>query len=122
MKAISRIMNLKVMIIFIVMFSMVGLSGCAFKNYTSKQKYLAALDFFNNRVEQYAVAYDEASPETKAKWKKNVDPIIKKASTALVIWKMSIGTSEESSKEKVWNTIKNELINVLFESDIIKLE
>ena len=99
------------------------LSSCAGMSsapVTPQSKYYAALKFFNDTVEQYQAYYMAASPETKAKWKAEINPIIKQASAALDLWADAIGTYGAEASETKWLTMKTNLIAALIHYGMIK--
>lgn len=107
----------------------IGLSACATINalFTKKEltpaaRYYDALVTFNNNVSRYLEVYKLSDATTQAKWKKDIDPVVKTASTALDTWKKVLNTSESASKEQVWTDISKELLILLISSGIIQVQ
>lgn len=100
-----------------------GMVGCAQTwNLTPSAKYYSALKTFDQNIETYLVQYRAASPETQAKWKKNIDPLILAANQALQTWRLSMGTTSAASKEQAWLTAQRQVMGMLISSGIIKVE
>lgn len=116
-------LKLSVFVLFLSMM-ILSISSCSIlqSNLTPNQRYYAALKAFDDNVEDYLAMYKVAPAETQAKWKKNIDPVIKQANTALKAWKQALGTSEEASQEKVWMEVKDQLLAALFQYGIIQME
>jgi len=88
----------------------------------SEPRYYDALVTFNRNVEQYNAVYKLSDAATQAKWKANIDPIIRAASTALDSWKLSLNAPDAASKEAVWQDASKNLLAMLVASGIIKVE
>jgi len=101
-------------------------SSCAFFQATTgdkesmKEKYYAALRFFNDTVEDYIVYYNRADEETKAKWDREITPAVKKASVALDIWWDHINAETVNEKFAVWEKVKYELLLILMTNNLIR--
>ena len=89
---------------------------------TPVAKYYDALRTFNSNVEQYNAIYKLSTSETQAKWKVQIDPLIKMASSALDSWKAALNSPSALEKEKVWEAAKVNLLAALVTSGIIKVE
>ena len=66
------------------------IAGCAAWKISPEHTYLKALRHFNNTVETYEEHYQAQIPETQAKWKEQIDPLTKLASSALDTWRDAI--------------------------------
>jgi hypothetical protein len=109
-------------VILMMFFYLLSMSvGCSMvdKDLTPEQRYLEALGFFNDASQQYIDAYDMASVKTKAEFKKEIDPIIREADLSLRAWKLFLNSSNADSKEKVWLEIRNKLLMILINYDIL---
>jgi len=89
---------------------------------TPAARYYDALVTFNRNVEQYNAVYKLSDAATQAKWKANIDPIIRAASAALDSWKLSLNAPDAASKEAVWQEASKNLLAMLVSSGIIKVE
>jgi len=89
---------------------------------TPVARYYDALKTFNSNVEQYNAIYKLSTPATQAKWKGQIDPIIKIASSALDSWKAALNSPSALEQEKVWEAAKVNLLTALVASGIIKVE
>jgi len=95
-------------------------SGCALIRSTDGRKaYAVARTTFNSLCDSYLKAYDEASPEVQAKWKKEIDPQIRRASLALDIWKLSIDTGDEAAQAAVVKKALDELQAALIKTGVV---
>jgi len=95
-------------------------AGCATLGELSpEEQQLKARMTFNNLVEGYLVKYRTANLETQQKWAKDVDPLIKKASTALDLWGFALKLTDPSKaleQEKIFMAIKDEILDLIVES------
>ena len=105
--------------IFLVLLTIMFLFGCATLGELSpEEQQLKARMTFNNLVEGYLVKYRTADIETQQKWKRDVDPLIKKAKTALDLWgfALKLSTPEKAiEQEKIFLLIKDELLDLMIE-------
>jgi len=91
-------------------------------NLTPSAQYYAALSTWNDNLDTYTAAYNAASPATKAKWHKDIDPFILVANRALDTWRMSIGTADAATKYQGWQTAQREALALLVQVGIIKVQ
>ena len=90
---------------------------------TPKQEYIEALTLFNSVYRTYLDQYDLASPTVQAQWKAKIDPVMKKASRALNVWRMALVQGEDATvSEWEFRNLKNEALALLFEYGILKIE
>jgi hypothetical protein len=122
-------MKRKLGLIFTILMAFVMIASCAQikalfdkTELTPAARYYDALKTFNSNVEQYNAIYKLSDATTQAKWKAEVDPLIKIASGALDSWKLSLNSTSAVEKEAVWNSAKTNLLAVLVASGIIKVE
>ena len=94
--------------------------GCATLGALSpEEQQLKARMTFNNLVEGYLVKYRTADLTTQQKWKAEVDPVIKKANTALKLWEVYNNLSDPTKaaeQQKIFMAIKDEILDLLVES------
>jgi hypothetical protein len=122
-------MKRKLGFIFTVLVALMFLTSCAQINalinkteLTPAARYYDALKTFNSNVEQYNAIYKLSDAATQAKWKAQIDPLIKIASGALDSWKLSLNSTSATEKEVAWNSAKTNLLAILVASGIIKVE
>jgi len=89
---------------------------------TPAARYYDALVTFNRNVEQYNAVYKLSDAATQAKWKANIDPVIRAASKALDSWKLALNAPDAPAKEQVWQDAAKNLLAMLVSSGIIKVE
>ena len=87
-----------------------------------RQNYYTALKMWNDQFSTYLNAYEAAGPETKASWKKNIDPIVRAADQAIHVWGSSFGTADEAAKYQLWTDARNQALALLLGSGILKVE
>lgn len=97
----------------------VSLSGCGTWNISPEHTYLKTLRHFNNTIETYEQHYQMQTPEIQIKWKKQIDPLVKVASTALNDWGIAISNPQA---ELNYRTALGELIQALFDIGIIEIK
>lgn len=68
--------------------------GCAAWKVSPEHTYLKALRHFNNTVEIYEENYQLQTPEIQAKWKEQIDPLVKITNTSLNAWGIAINNSQ----------------------------
>ena len=94
-------------------------TGCAiFGDLSPEEQQLKARMTFNNLVEGYLVKYRTADLATQQKWKADVDPLIKKANTALKVWGISLQLADPTKaieQQKIFMLIKDELLDLMIE-------
>ena len=95
------------------------LAGCAAWQVSPEHTYLKALKHFNNTIETYEQHYQLQTPETKAKWKERIDPLIKTTSNALDIWGTMIG---DTQAEMNYQMVFSQLVQALFSIGVIEVE
>lgn len=78
--------------------------------------YVVARDQFNTQVSTYLDAYDQADPETQARWKAEIDPQIRSVDLAFKAWNQSLtsGTATAEQREATLKA-KDMLIDMLVE-------
>jgi|GEM_PF-5859869 len=96
------------------------LTSCATLGTLSPEEtQLKARMTFNNLVEGYLIKYRTADLATQQKWKTEVDPVIKKAKTALDLWKVYLSLSDPTKaveQQKIFMEFKDEILDLLVES------
>lgn len=119
-------MKRKIGILAVIMVAVLCVAACATinalvteKELTPEARYYDALVSFNDNVERYLAVYDLAKPETKAKWKAQIDPLIRAASSALDTWK---GSLEAPDQEQLFKDAFRALVTALVTSGIVKVE
>jgi hypothetical protein len=122
-------MKTKLGLVLMVLIALVTMTSCGQINalinkteLTPAAKYYDALKTFNSNVEQYNAIYKLSTVETQAKWKVQIDPLIRLASSALDSWKAALNSPSALEKEKVWEAAKVNLLAALVTSGIIKVE
>jgi len=99
------------------------MAGCTInQNLTPSARYYEALKFFNDNVAEYKLALAAADPATQAKWKAEINPIIRMASDALDVWKTARGTSTAEEKETLWLDVKRRLLAALIQYNVITVK
>lgn len=101
--------------------------GCAgsliTKDATPKERYLDALTEFNDTVKDYLDEYRLQSPAVQADWKKEIDPWIKKASTALDAWGTAVDENASvEEKIEMFISLKAIVMAFLISEGIIKID
>ena len=107
------------LILLAVIFLTGGMSACTFKNLPPEQQQLQARIAFNNLVEGYLVKYRTTDLTTQQKWKDEVDPLIKKAKTALDLWGFALKLADPTQaieQQKIFLAIKDKILDLLIES------
>lgn len=107
------------LILLAVIFLTGGMSACTFKNLPPEQQQLQARIAFSNLVEGYLVKYRTADIATQQEWKKDVDPLIAKAYTALDLWGFALKLTDPTQaieQQKIFLVIKDKILDLLIES------
>lgn len=119
----------KTRLMLVVLILLAFIVGCATinaiiekKELTPPAKYYDALKTFNSNVERYLEVFKLSDAATQAKWKAQIDPLIKIASTALDSWKAALNSPTAAGKEEAWNKAKTNFISILLSSGIITIE
>jgi len=109
----KRLFILPLLIVFLF-------AGCtSMGDLNPEEQQLEARLAFNSMVGQYLVKYRAADAETQQKWKKDVDPVIKKAETALDLWKFAANLKNPDKaieQQKIFLALKDEILDLLIES------
>jgi len=84
--------------------------------------YLVALEEFTEMVKTYNINFTAQTPETKDKWRANIDPIIKKANSALDTWGANRNATDAATKKELYMTAFQEVKKLLLEFKIIEVK
>ena len=121
MKRIAKVM--------VLMLALMTLVSCAQINawvngteLTPAARYYDALVTFNRNVAQYLEVYRLSPPDTQAKWKAQIDPIVQIASQALDSWRVALNTTSAAEKEQVWLDASKQMFAMLIVTGIIRIE
>ncbi len=87
-----------------------------------EKTYAQSLTIYNNANEAYIVALMLQDPETKAQWKRDINPKLDAADVALNAWWNAIGTDRQEGAQFNYLQLWHELFPVLFELGIIEVE
>jgi hypothetical protein len=78
---------------------------------------------FTDAVTQYNIKFEAASPTLQARWKKEIDPVIIRANTALDLWKVAIDTEGNISEHQdEFLQLKTTLFDLLVSEGIIEIK
>ena len=86
-----------------------------------EKTYAQALTAYNNASEAYVAALMLQTPEVKAQWKKDINPMLDAADTALNLWWSVIGTEQEDEAEFDYLKLWRELFPILLQLGIIEV-
>jgi hypothetical protein len=89
---------------------------------TPQARYYDALKTFNVNTTAYLEIYKLSDAATQAKYKAQIDPVVKAASLALDVWKASLNAPDAATKEQLWNDTSKQLIALMIASGIIKVQ
>jgi hypothetical protein len=96
-----------------------ALAACAtFQDLTPEGKYLSALKWYNDNLEEYLDAYDRASPATQEKWNQDIKPLFVQAGELLNLWEAGTAGITEGD----WLKIRNQIIAALITHELIVVE
>ena len=112
----------KFKMVVVAIVAIFAIAACAGMPVTMKGKYALALEEFTAIVTSYNVQYAAQTPETKANWKANIDPIFQKASLALDAWGAVIGTGAEVDKQAAYTQAFSQLKTLLITLKIIEIK
>ena len=87
-----------------------------------EKTYGQALSIYNNANEAYVAALMLQDPETKAQWKKDINPQLDKADIALNAWWTAIGTDREDDAQLKYLKLWGDLFPLLFQLGIVEVE
>ena len=87
-----------------------------------EKTYAQSLTIYNNANEAYVAALMLQDPETKAQWKRDINPMLDKADAALDAWFAVLGLANEYEKQELYLVIWRELFPLLFSLGIIEVE
>jgi len=112
--------------IFIVLLGVMFLAGCGGQLSqlppSPEKTYAQALTAFNDASEAYVAALSLQTPDVKAQWKRDINPMLDAADTALNLWWSVIGTEQEDEAEFDYLKLWRELFPLLFTMGIIEVE
>ena len=97
------------------------LNACSTIPKTEEEAYTQVLEEYNSMAKTFLAQYDLQAPDTKAKWAKEIAPIILKAGTAIGVWGKARGSGGEIDKAKLANTAFDELKKLLLGAGIITI-
>ena len=113
----------KIMMMVVGVVFLVGCGGQLSQLPPSPEKtYAQSLTAFNDASEAYNAALMLQTPEVKAQWKKDINPMLDAADTALNCWWATIGTDQEDEAEVKYLRLWRELFPLLFKLGIIGVE
>ncbi len=99
-------------------------AGCAtFSTLSPAQQQLEARMTFNNLVSGYVAKYKIADVATQEKWKADVEPLIRKAVTALDLWGFALNITDPDQaiqQEKLFLALKDEVLDLIIDSFVEK--
>jgi hypothetical protein len=102
------------------------LAGCATftSNLTHEAKYLSALSWYNDNLEAYLNAYDNAPPGLQEDWDVKISPLFILGEQALRDYKASIFSEQGSPGDarRFWLSVKEKLLRALVTAKIIKIK
>lgn len=115
----------RICIVFPLLIIFLAMAGCGLIPIAGEEdppelirdkEYMTARKEFALTLQMYNDYYARADDATKAKWKKNIDPLFKKADKALDSWKMAIDQGfTPDSQEQLYLTLKSDLLLALVE-------
>lgn len=94
-----------------------SLSQCSVltPNVNNEKAYAIALTIFTNTLEVYNDTFDKMPMEVQNRWRELIDPKIKRARRALIIWKLALesndGIEAQKNYHRIWLELQAELIN-----------
>lgn len=110
--------NLLVLISFV--FLLIGCGGLQLggpedsEQLKQEKAYMAARKEFALTLQKYNDYYATADEETKAKWKKDIDPVFRQVDKALDGWKLAIDNDwDPAVQEQTFLKLKSDLIILL---------
>lgn len=113
----------KAFTILLVLAVLASLYACATTPMGPKEVYYLSSKEFTQTLQKYNSHYRIASQETKAEWKREIDPVFKEADVALSLWHAALfntGTpSDPVAAEERYLKIKTTLLKLLVEKGVI---
>jgi len=123
----ETIMKARLAITFVaLLFLLVGCSSMM-RNIAPEAKpyavYQKSLEIFNNNLRTYLDTRMVVGPETQAKWKVEIEPLIDKASKALDDWGLVLagGLSDAIAKAE-YDKLYTQLLTLLLKHKIVEVE
>ena len=99
--------------LIIVMVALIFLISCA--GMTALQKHTMTMGTHNRIVGDYLALYDRQMPETKAKWKADIDPIVQQLDDAMTVWDNSFtNQGDPEVKRQLYMAVKRQLFKLFF--------
>ena len=86
-----------------------------------EKTYAQALTAYNDAVYAYITALALQTPEVKAQWKQDINPMLDAADVALDAWWAVVGTDQEDDAQFNYLKIWRELFPLLFQLGIIEV-
>lgn len=82
---------------------------------TALQKHTVAMGTHNRIVGDYLLLYDRQTPEIQAKWKADIDPIVRQFDDAMTVWDNSFTNQDDpEAKRQLYLAIKSQLFSLFF--------
>lgn len=104
----------KVGMIFLIAMVFVLPAGCVSES--AWKGYAIANTEFTEIAEQYEAYYQLQNDATKVKWQAKFDPVFLRGDQALTDWRKVLNAGEDPAAQKAaFNTIKTDIIMILFE-------
>ena len=116
-------MKTKISILIVGLMLMVGCGNQFSQLPPSPEKtYAQSLTIYNDASEAYNAALMLQTPEVKAQWKKDINPLLDAADVTLNLWWEAINTDGEDDAKVNYLEIWNKLFPMLFSLGIIEVK
>jgi len=87
-----------------------------------EKTYAQSLTAYNDAQEAYVAALMLQDEETKAQWKRDINPLLDLTDMALEAWWDAIGTNAEDDARYIYQDMWNKLFPLLFSMGIVGVE
>lgn len=107
--------------LIILLLLALALASCAAfqRDLSPETRYLSALKWYNDNLEQYLDARDIADPETAEVWDARVKPLFVRGSRILGIWETAL-EDDPAVQEQLWLALKKDLLDALLRLGIVR--
>jgi len=94
--------------------------GCATTPQTPASVYYNARVTYNDLLESYVVAWQQAPAESQEQWNKDITPWFQKASVTLDTWSLALQNNEDPTVQAdAYIKLKNEIVSILLSRGIL---
>ena len=98
------------------------LTACAGMPITQKGKFIYAVEEYTALLSSYNAQFKMQTPEIKAKWKTDFDPVFLQVNQALNAWGAVLGTADAKTNQALYTAAFSQLKNLLLITGIIEIK